>query len=175
MDSISTDLARPVKLMRLLAVHTSNEQRRDAQCELFESAAPEVQVRKQNGESARKRLESEMRYLGTTLQVHPLALWPNLLSSRSRTLGKDLPGLVGQRVELIGWPITAKPVLTSEEDPMEFISFEDETALYETTLFPEEFELYRHLLFEQRPLIVRGLVEDDRGATTVTISSLAKA
>jgi DNA polymerase III alpha subunit len=52
--------------------------------------------------------------------------------------------------------------------------FEDETALYETTLFPEEFGLYRHLLFEQRPLVVRGLVEDNRGAITVTISSIQK-
>jgi DNA polymerase III alpha subunit len=78
-------------------------------------------------------------------------------------------------VELIGWPITAKPVLTSEDEPMEFVSFEDETALYETTLFPEEYRLFRHLLFEERPLVVRGIVEDDRGAITVTILSLAKA
>jgi DNA polymerase-3 subunit alpha/error-prone DNA polymerase len=115
-----------------------------------------------------------MRYLGTTLEAHPLELWPSLLISKTRALGKDIPTLVGQRVELIGWPITAKSVLTSEEEPMEFISFEDETALYETTLFPEEYELYRHLLFEQRPLVVRGLVENDRGAITVTISSIEK-
>ena len=116
-----------------------------------------------------------MRYLGTTLEAHPLELWPGLLASKTRVLGKDIPTLIGQRVELIGWPITAKPVLTSEDEPMEFISLEDETALYETTLFPEEFGLYRHMLFEQRPLVVRGLVEDDRGAITVTISSLEKA
>jgi DNA polymerase III alpha subunit len=66
-------------------------------------------------------------------------------------------------------------VQTAEDEPMEFISFEDETALYETVLFPEEYELYRHLLFEQRPLIVRGLVERDRGAVTVTISGIGKA
>ena len=116
-----------------------------------------------------------MRYLGTTLKVHPLELWPSLLPSKTRVPGKDIPKLVGQRVELVGWPITAKPVLTSEDEAMEFISFEDETALYETTLFPEEYELYRHLLFEQRPLVIRGLVEDDRGAITVSISSIDTA
>jgi DNA polymerase-3 subunit alpha/error-prone DNA polymerase len=129
--------------------------------------------RGRKADSERKRLESEMRYLGTTLAVHPLALWPGALS-RARSLGRDIPSLVGRHIELIGWPVTAKPVLTADEEPMEFISFEDETALYETVLFPDEYRLYRHLLFEERPLIVRGLVEEDRGAVTLAISSIDK-
>jgi DNA polymerase-3 subunit alpha/error-prone DNA polymerase len=175
MDSISVELPRPTKLMRLLSIQAVSEQRSDWQEELFEVDAPTLSQRKYKRESGRKQLESEMRYLGTTLEAHPLELWPSLLTSKTRVLGKDIPTLVGQRVELIGWPITAKSVLTSGDEPMEFISFEDETALYETTLFPDEYELYRQMLFEQRPLVVRGLVENDRGAITVTISSLEKA
>ena len=176
-DSISVELPRSAKLMHLLSIQAVNEQHGDWQGELFaiDTPASLAQNHRHKRESGRKKLESEMRYLGTTLEAHPLELWPSLLTSKTRALGKDIPALVGQRVELIGWPITAKSVLTSEEEPMEFISFEDETALYETTLFPEEYELYRHLLFEQRPLLVRGLVEDDRGAITVTISSIEKA
>jgi DNA polymerase-3 subunit alpha/error-prone DNA polymerase len=173
-DSISTELSRSAKLMRLLSIQAASEQTKDNQGELFIVVDPVQSPRKQKRESKHKRNESEMRYLGTTLDIHPLELSPSVLASPTRTLGKNIPSMVGQRVELIGWPITAKPVLTSEEDQMEFISFEDETALYETTLFPEEYELYRHLLFEQRPLIVRGLVENDRGAITVTISSIQK-
>jgi DNA polymerase-3 subunit alpha/error-prone DNA polymerase len=172
MDSISAELPKPTKLMRLLSIQAVSEQRSDWQGELFEVDAPTLSPRKYKRESGRKQLESEIRYLGTTLEAHPLELWPGLLKSKTRVLGKDISMFIGQRVELIGWPITAKGVLTSEDEPMEFISFEDETALYETTLFPEEYELYRHLLFEQRPLIVKGFVEDDRGAITVTISSI---
>jgi DNA polymerase-3 subunit alpha/error-prone DNA polymerase len=174
-DSISGNLPRSVKLMRLLSILAVSEQNSDQQGELLQSDPPTLSARKHKRESGRKNLDSEMRYLGTTLEAHPLELWPSLLSSSMRTLGKDIPTHVGQRVELVGWPITAKSVLTSEDEAMEFISFEDETALYETTLFPEKYELYRHLLFEQRPLLVRGLVEDDRGAITVTISSIQRA
>jgi DNA polymerase-3 subunit alpha/error-prone DNA polymerase len=178
-DSLSEELPRAAKLMRLLSIQAASEREVAGQQELFgaspSSSLTTSEARAPKGESARKRLESEMRYLGTTLAVHPLELWPRLLASRTRSLGKDLPTLVGRPVELIGWPITAKPVLTSEDEPMEFVSFEDETALYETTLFPEEYRLFRHLLFEERPLVVRGIVEDDRGAITVTILSLAKA
>ncbi|HUX39458.1 MAG TPA: DNA polymerase III subunit alpha [Rectinemataceae bacterium] len=174
-DSVSSELSSAAKLMRLLSVQAVSERHSDKQGELFEADGPVVPLRKRKRESARKQLESDMRYLGTTLEVHPLELWPGLLVSKTRVLGKDIPALVGRRVELVGWPITAKSVLTSEDETMEFLSFEDETALYETTLFPEEYELYRHLLFEQRPLVIRGLVEDDRGAITVTISSIEKA
>ncbi len=55
---------------------------------------------------------------------------------------------------------------------MEFVSFEDETAMYETVLFPEAYRAYRHLLFGDGPLFVRGRVEEDRGALAVTVLSL---
>ncbi len=57
---------------------------------------------------------------------------------------------------------------------MEFVSFEDETALYETVLFPAAYARFRHLLYEQRPLLLRGLVEEDRGAVTVTLEGMEK-
>ena len=108
--------------MRLLSIQAVSEQRSDWQGELFEVEPPTLSSRKHKRESGRKQLESEMRYLGTTLEAHPLELWPSLLTSKTRVFGKDIPTLVGQRVELVGWPITAKPVLTSEDEPMEFIS-----------------------------------------------------
>jgi len=176
LDSLSPELRSSDKLMRLLSSQGAREARLDRNYELFGPAPPGIPGRGRGraAESERKRLESEMRYLGTTLQVHPLRLWPGVLS-RAGSPAEDLPGLVGHRVELVGWPITAKPVLTAEEEPMEFVSFEDETALYETVLFPETYATYRHLLFEERPLLVRGLVEEDRGAVTVTVSSMEKA
>jgi DNA polymerase-3 subunit alpha/error-prone DNA polymerase len=57
---------------------------------------------------------------------------------------------------------------------MEFVSFEDETAIYEAVLFPEAYRKFRHLLFEEGPLWVEGLLERDRGATTLTIESIGK-
>jgi len=42
-------------------------------------------------------------------------------------------------------------------------------------LFPEAYKRFRHLLFEQRPLLLRGLVEEDHGAVTVTLENVEKA
>jgi len=175
LDSLEAGDSRAEKLMRLLSVLAAKDDRESSGPELF---APEPAAspspRNVRPDTERRRLEAEMHYLGTTLAVHPLALWPGALA-RPRARRKDLPALVGHRVELLGWPITAKTVVTSEEEPMEFVSFEDETALYETVLFPDAYRAFRHLLFEERPLSIWGTVENDRGAITVTVSRIVRA
>ena len=178
LDSLSPGMTRADKLMRLLSLCDDGGPE-NGQGELFAAeplgpgpARPATPTRPA-GPGARRRLESEMLYLGTTLSTHPLALWPRALAM-PRALGRDLPSLVGRRVALIGWPITAKPVVTSGGEAMEFVSFEDETALYETVLFPGAFGRYRHLLYDERPLVVRGVVEEDRTAVTVTVDSLER-
>ncbi len=140
------------------------------------SADPSPDLRKQLGPtplSPRKRRQAEFKYLGTTLDCHPLELWPRLFA-QPRLRARDLIRHVGCRIRLLAWPITAKPVLTSSEEPMEFVSFEDETAIFEAVLFPDAFKRFRHLLFEEAPLWVEGLVEKDRGAVTLTIESIKK-
>lgn len=124
--------------------------------------------------SLRKRRLASFKYLGTTLDCHPLELWPRLCAM-PRDRAQDLPRKVGRRVRILCWPITAKPVLTASDEPMEFVSFEDETALFEGVLFPEAYKAFRHLLFEEKPLWVEGLVEKDRGAVTLTVESVSEA
>ncbi len=177
LDSLSPGMTRARKLMRLLSAQAEREGAPSAQGELFAAEAPARGMDPHGGPVAldagdRRRLEAEMRYLGTTLSAHPLALWPRALASR-RALGRDLPRLVGRRVGLVGLPITAKPVITAGGQAMEFVSFEDETALYETVLFPEAYARFRHLLYGSGPLLLRGLVEEDRGAVTVTLADMA--
>jgi len=40
-------------------------------------------------------------------------------------------------------------------------------------LFPQTFERFRHLLFSQHPLIVKGSVQNDQGALSVEVSQIA--
>jgi DNA polymerase III alpha subunit len=136
-------------------------------------APPPLPPRRLELPSQRKRRQAEFKYLGTTLDCHPLELWPRLFG-QDRLRALDLDRHIGRRVRLLSWPITAKPVLTASDEPMEFVSFEDETAIYEAVLFPEAYRKFRHLLFEEGPLWVEGLVERDRGATTLTIESIKK-
>jgi len=75
-------------------------------------------------------------------------------------------------ITLIGYPITIKTVFTSARQVMAFFSFEDETALYETVLFPEVYRRYERLLANRLPLLITGVVTQDEGAITVEVRSL---
>lgn len=175
LDSLDAGSNCASKLLGLLARTAAREDPRGPGTELFEDSAPSTgapSARRRDGMSWRRRLEARMRYLGTTLDEHPLELYPRALDA-PRTLGRELESLAGRRVELLGWPITAKPVLTASEEPMEFVSFEDETALYEAVLFPDTYRRYRSLLCDYKPLWVRGRAEEDRGAVVLSVESLA--
>jgi DNA polymerase-3 subunit alpha/error-prone DNA polymerase len=75
-------------------------------------------------------------------------------------------------VKCIGWPVTQKEVWTKDGLTMSFLSFEDETGMYETVIFPKIYDRYSKLLFDQRPLVVYGRVLDDQGALTVEMERI---
>jgi len=52
---------------------------------------------------------------------------------------------------------------------MKFITFEDPTGIYETVFFPKVYHQYCHLLNAERTYIIKGRVEEDFGAVTVTV------
>ncbi len=53
---------------------------------------------------------------------------------------------------------------------MKFISFEDQTGIYETVLFPKIYHRYCHMLNATRPYILKGKVEENFGAITMTVN-----
>ena len=118
--------------------------------------------------SIRERLRWEYRALGFLLEGHPLTLAAD--QDRPPLRAKDLAGLSGQRVSLAAWLVTGKLVSTKSGEPMEFLTFEDESGLIETTFFPAAYQRYGHLLEMGRPYLIHGLVEEDFGAVTVTVS-----
>jgi hypothetical protein len=44
--------------------------------------------------------------------------------------------------------------------------------LYETVIFPQVYEKYGRLLFDQRPLLVYGRVCDDHGAVSFEVQRI---
>ncbi|SHG01942.1 DNA polymerase III, alpha subunit [Desulfacinum infernum DSM 9756] len=110
--------------------------------------------------------------LGFVLSVHPLRCHEAAYRARRRPWiqAKDLARAVGRSVWLKGWPITKKEVVTREGDPMAFVSFEDETAIYETVFFPGAYARFCRTLDWERPYALRGTVEESFGAVSVTVS-----
>jgi len=136
---------------------------------------PAVGLRANDRGSAKNEAEflrAEYDCLGFLREKHPFALWQREIDKLDRRLARDLPKFRARRLSLLGWPVTQKEVLTVEGRPMSFVSFEDETAIYETVFFPEAFERYRPLLYETKPFLIRGKVEDDMGALYLNVEGM---
>jgi DNA polymerase-3 subunit alpha/error-prone DNA polymerase len=123
-------------------------------------------------QTAAGELWEEYAALGFLRKLHPLALWKDKVLQARRIKAKRIAGYLGRSVCLIGWPVTQKEVWTKDGLTMSFLTFEDETAVYETVIFPTVYDQYGKLLFDQMPLLVYGWVKDDHGAITLEVSKV---
>jgi DNA polymerase-3 subunit alpha/error-prone DNA polymerase len=96
-------------------------------------------------------LWGEYAALGFLRNTHPLTLRKDKLAVFKRIKAVWLPQYVENNVKLISWPITQKEVWTKNGLTMSFLSFEDETGMYETVISPQVYDKYHTLLFDQRP------------------------
>ncbi|MCL2006981.1 MAG: DNA polymerase III subunit alpha [Treponema sp.] len=119
------------------------------------------------------KLKEEYRALGFLRNVHPLALWKDdVLAIKNRVKALHIENHIGRSVKMIGWPVTQKDVWTKDGLTMSFLSLEDETAMYETVIFPDVYERFNKLLFDQQPLLVYGRVMIDNGAVSLEINRI---
>ncbi len=171
MDSIAGGATRPEMIWQMLAWHETKAARRAVARSLFEDI-PAVEPPRVPHYSARTVLEHELETLDFLISRHPLALYREPLARLKHVRGADLHKHVGRRVTTVGWWVTGKIVTTKEDEPMEFISFEDTSALYETTFFPQTYARFCHMLNRSRPYVLSGLVEEDFGAVTLTVDTV---
>ena len=120
-------------------------------------------------EDERERLRREFSVLGFLCDRHPMELFAQPLQKRRTVRAVDLPRSIGRRVRLAGWLITGKVVSTKTGEPMEFLTFEDETGIVETTFFPQAYRRFCHIIDRQRPYLLTGKVEENWGALTLTV------
>jgi error-prone DNA polymerase len=114
-------------------------------------------------------LKHELETLGFLLSIHPLDHYKDILKRLDYVRAKDLHTYVGKQVTTIGWLVTGKTVHTRDGDPMKFVSFEDTTGIYETVFFPKAYNQFCFMLNEMRPYVLKGKVEQDFTAITLTV------
>lgn len=122
-----------------------------------------------------ERLRRQFSVLGFLVDRHPIVLFEKALAGRRLTKAADLDRLIGRRVAMAGWLITAKVVSTRQGDPMRFVTFEDETGVVEATLFPAVHRRFCHMLDWGRPYLLWGKVEENFGAATLTVDRIERA
>ena len=116
-----------------------------------------------------ERLRREFAVLGFLCDCHPMTLYADLLHSRNTVKGIDLGRWQGRRVQFGGWFVAGKVVHTKQGEAMEFLTFEDDTDIIETTFFPAAYHRFCHMLDWGRPYLLTGRVETDWGALTLTV------
>lgn len=161
-DSISNGLSRPRQLWKLIGPATTARQSR-----LF--GAPEAVAPIVTEPNRHALIEQQYAILGFLPDCHPLVLFGKELASVKTTPASKLRLFIGQAVRLVGWFVTMKPVGTADNKTMAFATFEDDTAIYETVLFPNTFTRYAWSIRSSRPNILFGRVTQDEGAIMVEI------
>ncbi len=116
----------------------------------------------------------EVETLGFLLSAHPIEPYERAMRGRGVIAARDLDRHAGRRVSVLGWHVNSKLVLAKDKEPMEFIAFEDTTAIYDVTLFPDAYRRFCHLLTNTRPFLLTGLVEEDFGVCTLTVDTVER-
>jgi len=121
-------------------------------------------------EKKRERLRQEFAALGFLCDRHPMMLYAAALKKLKTVKAMDLHRFIGRHVHIAGLLITGKMVHTKYGDPMEFLTFEDDTGLIETIFFPKAYRRFCAILDRSRPFVLYGKVEEDFGAITMTVN-----
>ena len=129
----------------------------------FDPPSPPSQI---GDYSKATKLADEVRTLGIVVSQHPLNLFrPRIQRIAERRhlepliSSTDIPARVGRKVWIPGILVTGKEVATKKQEPMIFVSFEDETSIYETVLFPAAFARFYPLLDDGWAFLVFGSVD----------------
>ena len=174
LDCIASGLNRPQMLWRFYS-----EGRHKAVGDSFSllpNGAASVQWPQVQDYDLSTRLSHERETLGFILSFHPLRLYSRKIITSGRKIvpANQLHQNLGRRVTLVAWSITGKEVLTKQGDPMEFVSFEDETAIFETTFFPKAYRYFCQILDMNRAYLLTGRVEEQHGTVSLNVADVRR-
>ncbi len=118
--------------------------------------------------STEAKVGYEMETTGCPLSAHPAELAREKLKRNGLSLARDIPDLTGRNIRLLGIIDTARTTVTRNDEPMEFVTFEDETGIFDVTLFPRTLRKLRTILRGPGPYVINGTVDSRYDAVTVT-------
>ncbi|CAM2064686.1 DNA-directed DNA polymerase [Sulfidibacter corallicola] len=170
-DRLEPDLNRPSLIWRALHWHALHRRQSE---DLFPEPIRVEDLPRMEDYDRRTKLALERRLLGFLISCHPLELYREALERVPRIAATELPRQVGRKVTLAGWLVTGKTVRTKHDEPMSFLTFEDESGLFETVLFPEPFAQFAACLDYANAYILRGEVTSDMGAISVTLQEVIR-
>jgi error-prone DNA polymerase len=110
--------------------------------------------------TSQQYLQNQYQILGFLTACHPITLI-KVNDFKGKIKAKDLQAHIGKVVTILGWCVTAKTVSTKFGDSMEFVTFEDETGIFETVFFPNIYKVSAPMLSRFTAFLVSGKVTEE--------------
>ena len=109
--------------------------------------------------------------LGFLTSIHPILLAfphpaPGLIKAR------DLRKHINKRVKIRGWWVTSRTIPTIKDELMQFITFEDETDIFETVLFPDIYRRFSKKIGIKEACLLTGRVIEEFGAVVLEVKKI---
>ncbi len=164
-DELEGKQRRPALLWELLAHRRTAA---TAQTSLF--AAPSLSLPTPPPYDEKTVLEQEQDALGMLVSIHPLVLYRPRLARLNPVDSSEMLRWTGRHITMIGWWVTGKTVQDKNGRPMEFVSFEDHSGIYDATFFPQAYARFCRKLTRRRPYVLKGKVEEEFGVPTLTVT-----
>jgi DNA polymerase III alpha subunit len=123
------------------------------------------------GYSPAQLLVKEYDALGFLTSTHPITLVRPQPRGRA-ILIREIRARVGDIVGFYGWCVTSRTLTTEQGAGMQFVTFEDETGIVETVLFPDVYAGFARLLAHREAFLVWGKVTEDFGAVVVEVKGV---
>lgn len=169
LDSIAGSLNRPQILWLIQAWFNRLNPETGTQTALF--GPRPIKIPNLADFSPQTKLAHELQTMGFPLSVHPLELAePHFRRfPYNGVSASDMARYIGKKIRIKGWPITRKEVTTRQGEEMEFFTFEDQTAIFETAFFPQPFKRFCRDLDMNHAYLLYGLVESEFGVASLTV------
>jgi error-prone DNA polymerase len=122
--------------------------------------------------SRRQKVKNEIELYGFVVSIQPMKLWRKKIKDQNIIRAEQLPDFLGKQIKVAGILLTAKTVPTKNDELMQFISFEDETAIFETIFFPKVYKKYALQLHCETAYILHGTVESEFDVISLNVSDI---
>lgn len=101
-------------------------------------------------------------------------LYRDLLKQRQIIPSTLIKNHLQKEVIVYGQTVSVKGVRTKHEQRMAFITFSDDDGMYNTTLFPHEYEQFRDILQLGGSFLIKGKVEKDFNDCQIIVSDIKR-
>lgn len=164
-DSLSPLLNRPQLLFKMRSFYQPGRSKIEAT-----AAGPDVPPLKPYTKQQLLQLEYQM--LGFLTSVHPLTLISPQRTAKGLIKACQLKSHLHQLVSIYGWWVTSRTVPTVKSEIMQFITFEDETDIFETVVFPDVYGQVLRLAGKSLAFQILGRVVEEFGAVILELRKM---